>query len=238
VLVVSGLAKVGDVVALEDVRSSSIANKTLEQIIQTPVIYTTVNGKRTIDTQATPAALGCALPTPVTHSINREFKLEEYVGDLCSRAKELLVSNLTDAQSIAEVEQRICVDDHARNLKPVLAAMIMADAGTTGLPNFSKLVETYADPEVLKAIQAREREQSVHHLFLILSAGGAVFLQGHCDRNEQHAAGRRCVVDAAKERGPRRLLQVSAEQERALDAADCENHLWQGGDQRKRGHCD
>ena len=65
----------------------------------------------------------------------------------------MLVKNLSDAQSMAEIEQRICVDDHERNLKPVIAAMILADAGTTGLANFSKLIETFADPEVLKAIQ-------------------------------------------------------------------------------------
>ena len=84
-LVTSGLAKAGDVVALEDVRSKPISNKTLEEIIQTPIVYSTVNGKRTIDIPT--QSLGCTVSTPITHSINREFKLEEYIGDLCARVK-------------------------------------------------------------------------------------------------------------------------------------------------------
>jgi hypothetical protein len=71
-LVESGLAKVGDVVALEDVRADSLAERSMTEFLQTPIIYPTVNGKRTIDMPQT--MLGCAVPTPATHSINRDLR--------------------------------------------------------------------------------------------------------------------------------------------------------------------
>jgi hypothetical protein len=81
------------------------------------------------------------------------LRLAEYVEDLCERAKELLVKNLVEAQSTADIEQRICVDESERNVKPILTKMITENGGKSGLPSFAKLIETYADPAVLTALQ-------------------------------------------------------------------------------------
>jgi hypothetical protein len=96
-LVDAGLARVGDVVGLEDVRSAPIADKSLQELMQTAVVYATVNGKRTKGSKPT-EPLGCAVPTPVTHSASKESKLVEYVGDLCGRAKEMFIRNLASEE--------------------------------------------------------------------------------------------------------------------------------------------
>lgn len=150
----AGLARAGDAFGLTDVRGNSIADKTQHEIQQTGVIYATVNGKRTIDMPASSAVIGCAVETPATHAINKEELLHNYVEDTLHTASAIIIDSLCKAGSVVDVENQISVEGHKANLLPVLTNVIMK-SGTAkqGTLAFAKVVETYADPAVLMAIQ-------------------------------------------------------------------------------------
>ena len=153
-LIEANIAKPTDTIKLEDVRRDSIEGRSIADIEQIGVIYTTVNGVRTVDMPTSKiAGLGCAIKTPATHSISKERRLEEYISDVCGRVEGLCMSTLGKAKSMVDIERIVSKEDDPTNLKHGITEMILKDGGVSGLPTFSKLIETYSDPDVLNAIR-------------------------------------------------------------------------------------
>jgi len=161
VVVAAGLAKPSDKVELHNVRREALGDKVDRmELEQTGVLYATVNGTRTTDmVKSKQAGLGCAVRTPLAFSPIKEDMLHSYVGDLVTRAKELVISVLTPSTSMYDLNDRVTgVNKSATNavadIKTQVADLISRDAGvcTAEVGTFKGLLETYADQLALKAI--------------------------------------------------------------------------------------
>jgi len=149
-----GHVKVGDKVALENVRGESLSGLSRDQLEKQGQIYAVVNGKRTVETQRSKqAGLGCVMRTPLQYSPLKESMLVDYTKDLFERAQELIIAELASCQNMVELDARVAAENE-KGIKHAVATLIERDAGTCkDLGTFDNLVKTYAEPLALEALR-------------------------------------------------------------------------------------
>ncbi len=102
------------------------------------------------------APLGCPLRTPLTHSPIKAAMLDAYAQDLVSRAGELIIAELSKAESHVDLNLR-ALDTSDSGLKKRLTDLIVEGPGTCKeLKSFAKLVTTYCDPLALLALEQKK----------------------------------------------------------------------------------
>jgi len=108
-LVDCGTCKEADTVTLTDVRGKAIAaTATVHEMRNVGAIYPVINGSlRSIDTPISRTTIGAGATTPISHSVNKEYHLEDRIEEMCNAGCAMIVSELAKCKSLLDVQMVI-----------------------------------------------------------------------------------------------------------------------------------
>ena len=142
-----GVCEERDSVALTDVRGNGIApSVSVHELRSVGAIYPVINGSlRSIDTPISRTTIGAGATTPISHSVNKEFHLEDRIEEMCNAGCAMIVSELAKCKSLLDVQMAILPE---KPLEQKLTAFIEKQ--------IEGLAEIHSDRAVVDALKSKE----------------------------------------------------------------------------------
>lgn len=146
-LVDCGLCKEADSIALTDVRGNGIAQSvSVHELRSVGAVYPVINGSlRSIDTSISRTTIGAGATTPISHSVNKEFHLEDRIEEMCNAGCNMIVTELAKCKSLLDVQMAILPES---DLEKQLNTLIEK--------HIEGLAEIHSDRAVADALKSKE----------------------------------------------------------------------------------